>query len=307
MAVGNHNLDAKLYYYLFNRMDDDSVAGTLHRVSRGRIALDLSEKGGQGKRKQLITFTANDVDVALLRLERAGLIRRVSDDANLMIKFSGWIEDARSFTQNEVPNHVPNKYGTSHEAKTFIKQDSYATSQVGSSDDVPMEVPTIITTTTTMGMPFVMTLDWKPSNQFGKRLDVHGIKPEQVFTGWVGEFSSYWQTQPQVRLTQDKWEHKLVQNIISRLKNPNIGTSAKALKVVPPKPTSTGQGAAVVPFKRASVPNTYDASELQHWALKNGFRAAKVGESIDQYKLALRKLAEMQYQDRERGVSNGNG
>jgi hypothetical protein len=305
MSLGNHNLDSKLYHYLFARMDTNGIAGTDHAVARGRIALDLSEKGGQGKRNRLITFTPNDIDVSLLRLERAGLIERLSDRQTLRIKFSAFIADSHSYIQNEVPNHVPNKLVRSPEPKTHLNQTTYVNKREGSPDEVTREVPTNILQqqqTTIRDSAFAMNLDWKTSEAFAKRLAIHQIRPEQVFAGWVGEFVSYWQTRPNIVLTQSEWEHKLLQNIISRLKNPNIGISNKATfvsRASQPNQTSNPNSAdkpPIAPIKKIVIPNLYDGSQLQNWAVKNGFRASKVGESTEQYKAALRNEAEKRYQ-----------
>lgn len=303
MALGNHNLDAKLYFYLFNRMDADGIAGTTQRVSRARIALDLSEKGGQGKRKKLISFTANDVDVALLRLERAGLIQRVSDDTHLMIKFSAWLAALHSYAQNEVPKVVQKEFSTSHDDKTFVNQAAYGAKPAVSADEVTSEVPTIITTTTStttsttqpLSQKFQMSLDWQPSESFWRRVAMAGLQREQVFKGWIGEFISFRSANDLSWLTQSQWEHKLLQNILGYIRNPQLGMSSKAAVA-----SANPDKAKVVPFKRISVPNTYDASELQRWALKNGFRAAKMGESVEQYRAALRTLAEQHSQAQER-------
>ena len=300
MALGNHNLDAKLYFYLFNRMDADGIAGTTQRVSRARIALDLSEKGGQGKRNRLITFTPNDIDVSLFRLERAGLIERLSDRQTLRIKFSAYIADSHSYIQNEVPNHVPNKLVQCHEPKTIVNQATYGAKPAVSADEVTSEVPTIITTTTTsttqpLSQKIQMSLDWQPSELFWQRVAMAGLQREQVFKGWIGEFISFRSANDLSWLTQAQWEHKLLQNILGYIRNPQLGMSSKTVT-----PQTNPDKAKVVPLKRVSLPNTYDASELQRWALKNGFRAAKMGESVEQYRAALRTLIEQQSQAQER-------
>jgi hypothetical protein len=66
-------------------------------------------------------------------------------------------------------------------------------------------------TSNAAGHEFSMHADWQPNLKFEDRLTMSGI-PSHVFTiENVGEFKSFWMTEPGTRLTQSKWEHKLIQ------------------------------------------------------------------------------------------------
>lgn len=278
MRRGNPLLDRLVFDYLFQRCDDESgVVGANIKVSHAGIAGDLSEKGGQGKRKELIVFSRDDVRNAIRRLVESGLLERLSlekgDDLELRFIFEAENLEMSFSVQNEVTLKLP----TSYHDKVEVNQGTYDGHKTGSRG----EVTTTPSTTTTTDSRFLMNLDWKPSDLFWKRVELAGLKREQVFGGWVGEFVSYRSSNDGTRRTQAQWEHKLLENVIGYIRNPNLGKSAKIINIAnqPTRQQKARQGIV--------MPNLFDATALQNWAVKNGFRAANYGESSEQYRAAI--------------------
>lgn len=65
---------------------------------------------------------------------------------------------------------------------------------------------------------FPMALDWHPNGTFQDRCLQSGLDPGRIphamLLGLLGEFRSYWTTQPGREQSQSQWEHKFLQRLI---------------------------------------------------------------------------------------------
>ena len=296
-AHGNHCCDRSVFYYLLDAIDlNTGIAGSVHKLSNGRIADDVSERKVQGKKSVPVVFKSSDVRNSITRLVNYGLFDRFSEKGkggNLRLR--ACVEIVRSSDSHDsVSKKVINKLATSYQPKNVINQCTYDDSEAEGLQKVSISIPfhSIPSSSDTVdpSAKLAMHLAWQPSELFKNQIS-EAWKPsaemlKQIQIKLMG-FKTYWSTRPTVLVTQADWEKKLWTNELSGLLSSGLPARSANVRSIQsgsrkPAPSSVGNP------KLLKVPSKLFGEVLQRWAVNNaGFRVFAPGESDDDYREAL--------------------
>ena len=217
MSLGNRHIDQLVLRYLLVRMDAGSgVCGLRSGLSYGRIALDISEKGGAGSRKALVTFTRKDVLNCVTKWVKQGLLLRDSSSQKLRVSFVFWTEYLASpkSAQKEVSTEVSTR---------LVHQDSLKSDAYGNKNsEVSTEVSTSLTTNYYIeNDEFVMSDEWKPTTQFVKLAEAYGYQVgeganyRKLMMQGIADVQMYWQSSQgkHRRDNQHGWHKELLRTM----------------------------------------------------------------------------------------------
>lgn len=302
MRLGNRDLDYKLLHYLAARMDAGTgVVGEKQAIGRGRMALDLSEKGGAGWRAKPVEYSERDVRHALDRLVNAGVLVRESSARKLVVKFVFW---ADYLAQDK---SVQKQVGRSMAEGWPLNSDENhkLTEQTGR--EVGREVGPNLTTTITTNTreTFAMHDDWLPVKGFADQAYMAGFQVKKgeahrsLLDEAIVDVRLYWQSSKAKQRTENQhgWHQELLRTM-KRLQAQQMAFPA---------------GGSVTPISAAKkrpkllrVPWNMDAKPLQDWGVKiAGFRKAEPGEDRDAYRAALVTHVELLNNRAERAAAGG--
>lgn len=220
-------VDREVFYYLEQRMDRKTgEIGRVVPVSKGGIALDLSERTTPGKRRACWVISSVDVKNSLRRLCDVGLLESLSESGfsqSLVVArvfFVKWLNRDKSEQKQVTPE-------VTHRSPLDICEN---TNEISGLHDVnlktikqvnPEVTPTIYintSTTTDAEKPFAMSINWQPSENELRALLFMSVgskhKIEDIDPRWLGEFVGYWFSMPGRLMTQRQWTAKYAANVI---------------------------------------------------------------------------------------------
>ncbi len=292
-------IDREVFFYLCQRTDKETgFIGIKTRVSRSGIALDLSERPEPGRGvRPLWVITSDQVKDSILRLVKAGLLRPHSEakkKSALVVSrvfFEKWLQRDRS-VKKEVPQRFPDKLPESESeiinANNKLEEYKPPASPVGTG-----EVPRTryISSTTTDGGQFSMTLDWQPTESelrailfraVGGQTSVEALDP-----AWIADFVAYWSSNIGRQYSQSQWTMRFAQDVIRYVRDPEFaarkfggaGSAAKGEK------RAVDVGSKSLP-DWARLPKSDD--ELIGWSRRHGYGDADSGDGWQEFRAKLK-------------------
>jgi hypothetical protein len=233
-------VDRDVFNYLSARMDLKTgvIGGEFCRVSYGGVALDLSERVGQGRRADAVrVVSSKQVQNAVGRLVDVGLLVRLSQAGK-----GQFLEVARVFwrsvfgldrsEQNKVGRMLGGELAGFDVIFSLINNGlgvNAGFSREGLSGEVG-RTNTYIPTYQDDVDRFAMSLDWKPTAlDVEKGLAVAGYPVDAVKAVWVFEFVSYWSGQDRV-MSQGEWTARFCRDMVDLLANPGLFERRRRIK-----------------------------------------------------------------------------
>ena len=234
-------VDREVFFYLAQRTDyKTGVIGRRCRVSRGGIALDISERMEPGRRDSVLVFDCDDIKNSIRRLIKAGLYQCLSKKVKgsdlvlsrvfLVEKLAAHQSDQKQVTQG-LPDMLPSISTEIDNKNSEIEKESL----VG----YPSKTGEVTRTNIHQyqqsdDKPFAMALDWKPvDDELNLILFRSGLGHllDKVDPAWLGEFVSYWWGQSGRQHTNRQWTSKLATQIIGYLRNPGLFEQQRGQRV----------------------------------------------------------------------------
>lgn len=291
-------IDREVFYYLEQRMDRETgVIGKKVAVSKGGIALDLSERTTPGKRRACWVISANDVKHSLTRLCAAGLLESFSESGfnkSLIVArvfFVKWLNRDKS-EQKQVAPVVAHRLPVEQFENTNQNNSLHDKNTEGVEQVAHEVAPTILintTSTTSAETPFAMSINWQPSENELRALLFRSVgskhKIEDIDLRWLGEFVGYWFAMPGRVMTQRQWTAKFAANVIRYFNDPDLVARKFGGAVAV-------QGAAVEASARglpdyAKIPK--DDQAMLAWSSKHGYGDPDPGDGWQEFRAKLKQ------------------
>jgi len=297
-------LDREVFYYLAERMDIDSgVIGSSVKVSYGGMALDLSERNGERRRKETLrVVTMCGARESVRRLVAAGLLQAAKtneQDKQLVVRRVFWAAflGLGYCDQKTDPSKTPEQLSVYKCVFDRIFNNLYVKNKSSpqlNSEPVPRTLNNNINNNTPALIDeFSMFVNWEPCDTLAALLGRCGVRMDQLDPSWLGLFVSYWLSVPERRYSQAGWTQKLVAYLVGNIRQ---GVAGKPSSERPVKAKNYEH----VP-ERFRVPR--DDVELVAWSRKWGYGDARVGEDYRALRNRLRSVCQVQYDDWKRGLS----
>jgi hypothetical protein len=222
-------LDRDVFNYLAARVDFDSgMIGQASAVSYGGIALDLTERPGQGRASGSVRVVdRNDVRHAVDRLIDAGLLRSFSEQGkkqNLILLriFWGRLLDRDKSVQKEVAQKLRRSCASVLRKLSFIVKDIDENKEDDSRGSCAEVGITSLIQQQQGGDHFVMFSAWQPTmDELEMSLyRAGGYKLDQVPGFWIAEFIDHWRSEGKRRMSQAEWTKKLAWEMVADLRDP---------------------------------------------------------------------------------------
>ena len=290
-------VDREVFFYLAQRTDyKTGVIGRRCRVSRGGIALDISERMEPGRRDKVWLVDCDDVKHAIERLVKVGLFQRLSK----AVKGSSLVL-SRVFLVEKLTEHQSAQKQVAHRLPYQLP--SINAEIVNQNNEIEKETligcpgkPGEVVRTNihqyqhSDDKPFAMALDWKPvDDELNLILFRSGLGHlfDKVDPAWLGEFVSYWWGQSGRQHTNRQWTSKLATQIIGYLRNPGLFEQQRGQRVQQEQSKQYFEKNSRALPGWAKPPK--DDNALSDWLRANEFGDAPAGYDYQQTRGWLRR------------------
>lgn len=295
-------IDREVFYYLEQRMDKKTgVIGHKSPVSKSGIALDLSERMTPGKRRACWVISASDVKHSLERLCLSGLLSAMSESGfnqSLIVArvfYVKWLQ-TRLSDQKQVDPVVDHRLTVCDEKNHSLNNglnDKNKTESTEVDRQVDPTITVISSTTTGADKPFVMSIDWQPTESDLRAILFRSLgskhKIEDIDARWLGEFVGYWFAMPGRAMTQRQWTAKYAANVVRYFGDADLvarkfGGQSCGVRV--------GQEAAFKDSGRvlpdyAKLPK--DDNAMLNWSVRHGYGDPDPGDGWADFRAKLKQ------------------
>jgi hypothetical protein len=290
-------IDREVFFYLAQRTDyKTGVIGRRCRVSRGGIALDISERMEPGRRDKVWLVDSDDIKNSIRRLIKVGLYQCLSKavkGSDLILARVFLVEKLAEHqsAQKQVTQRLPDRLPSINAEIANQNNEIEKESMIG----YPGKMPEVTRTNIhqhqqSADKPFAMSLDWKPlENEMHTILIMAGVGHllNNIDPAWQTEFISHWWGESGRQHTQQQWTKKLAMQIIGYLRNPGLFDQQRGQRV------QQEQGKQYFEKNSRALPGwakpPRDDNALSDWLRANEFGDAPAGYDYQQTRGWLRR------------------